>query len=212
MSRRFPIMDAPTLSSVPWALIEPHEAQVQSNHDQSLTRLAERGGLTACEMLCAIQGRSIRDLLRSKSHGHRGSGSRRVELCECIEELALLALDHASAEAREHDLIKTAASQHAANLATIESLESHNSGLVESRRLMSERRYQADAERDQVTSALRALVDYVVLRDACVGCGENLDLSRCRFHCDECTPGEPETISDEPLRAAQELLKRLESR
>ncbi len=59
------------------------------------------------------------------------------------------------------------------------------------------------------TAALRALVDYIVLRDACVGCGENLGLSRCRFHCDECTPGEPETISDEPLRAAQELLKRL---
>ncbi len=106
MSRRFPVMDAPTLASIPWALIKPHEAQVQSNHDQSLTRLAERGGLTACEMLCAIQGRSIRDLLRPKSHGYRGFGSRRVELCGCIEELALLALDHVSAEARELERCK----------------------------------------------------------------------------------------------------------
>ena len=93
--KRFPVLDAPTLASIPWAMIAPHEAQVQLNHDQSLERLAERGGLSACEALCAMKGTDIRPLFRP-GHGHRGVGVRRVELCSCIEALSALAMDYVS--------------------------------------------------------------------------------------------------------------------
>ena len=33
--KRFPVLDAPTLASIPWAMIAPHEAQVQLNHDST---------------------------------------------------------------------------------------------------------------------------------------------------------------------------------
>jgi len=44
--RRFPIMGGP---SIPWRVIAPHEAQARINHDQSLERLAQRGGLSPAE-------------------------------------------------------------------------------------------------------------------------------------------------------------------
>ena len=44
--RRFPIMGGP---SIPWRVIAPHEAQARINHDQSLERLAQRGGLSPME-------------------------------------------------------------------------------------------------------------------------------------------------------------------
>jgi hypothetical protein len=40
---------------IPWALIEPHRAQAQRNHGQSLERLAERGGLGAEEAVAVIE-------------------------------------------------------------------------------------------------------------------------------------------------------------
>lgn len=55
--RRHP--DAPR--SVPWRLLAPHEARVLSNHQQSLERLAERGGLSPGEIRCAVEDSSLRD-------------------------------------------------------------------------------------------------------------------------------------------------------
>lgn len=49
-----PIPDCP--SSIPWKMIEPCEAQAQRNHDQSLTRLAERGGLSPVEAYAVLRG------------------------------------------------------------------------------------------------------------------------------------------------------------
>lgn len=43
--------------SIPWGLIGPHEAQAQRNHSQSLTRLAERLGLSWCEAVAIIENR-----------------------------------------------------------------------------------------------------------------------------------------------------------
>lgn len=43
--------------SVPWEKLEPHEAQAQRNHSQSLKRLAERGGLSACEAIAVLEDR-----------------------------------------------------------------------------------------------------------------------------------------------------------
>lgn len=39
--------------ALPWPMMMPHEKQAQRNHSQSLARLAERGGLSACEA-CAV--------------------------------------------------------------------------------------------------------------------------------------------------------------
>lgn len=43
---------------IPWELVEgePIERQSQKNHDQSVARIAERGGYSACEALCVIAG------------------------------------------------------------------------------------------------------------------------------------------------------------
>ncbi|WP_299538266.1 hypothetical protein [uncultured Herbaspirillum sp.] len=58
MSRTvMPIMDSTLLSEIPWEMIAPHERQARANHGQSLERLAERGGLAACEAIDIIEGR-----------------------------------------------------------------------------------------------------------------------------------------------------------
>lgn len=53
--RRFPIQGGP---SIPWRMIMPHEAQAKSNHDQTLERLAERGGLSPGEALAVLDNMS----------------------------------------------------------------------------------------------------------------------------------------------------------
>lgn len=50
-ARRFPIMGGP---SVLWSFVEPHERTAQTNHRQSLQRLAERGGLDPSELWCLV--------------------------------------------------------------------------------------------------------------------------------------------------------------
>lgn len=52
-----PIMGATLLKEIPWDFIAPHEEQAQSNHSQSLERLASRGGLGASEAIDIIEGR-----------------------------------------------------------------------------------------------------------------------------------------------------------
>lgn len=58
MTRMFPIMRGGLKSTmIPWAMIAPHEKQAQLNHDQTLERLAERGGLSHCEAIAVLEGR-----------------------------------------------------------------------------------------------------------------------------------------------------------
>jgi hypothetical protein len=53
---RFPIMGGP---SIPWRMILPHEGQALRNHgEQSLERLASRGGLSPDEALAVLDDRS----------------------------------------------------------------------------------------------------------------------------------------------------------
>ncbi len=54
-AERFDPSGAP--ESIPWGLLEPHEAQAVRNHSQSLRRLAERGGLSTCEAIAVIEDR-----------------------------------------------------------------------------------------------------------------------------------------------------------
>ena len=46
-------------AEIPWALIEPHRQRAFDNHDQTLERLSERGGLTPREALCAIENKPL---------------------------------------------------------------------------------------------------------------------------------------------------------
>lgn len=55
-----PIMGGVFLKAIPWALIVEHETQALDNHDQTLNRLAERGGLGPSEALLIIQDRQWR--------------------------------------------------------------------------------------------------------------------------------------------------------
>lgn len=43
---------------LPWEMITPHAAQAKKNHGQTLERLAERGGLSACEALAVLDDRA----------------------------------------------------------------------------------------------------------------------------------------------------------
>lgn len=62
---RFPVLDQrhrqersvafPT--AVPWAFVAPHEQQAERNHGQTLRRLAERGGLSPCELVAVLEDR-----------------------------------------------------------------------------------------------------------------------------------------------------------
>lgn len=55
-----PIMNNPFMSQIPFAMIAPHESQATKNHWQTLNRLAERGGLSACEALAIMEDRPWR--------------------------------------------------------------------------------------------------------------------------------------------------------
>lgn len=56
--RRFRIMGGP---SVPWRLVEPYEDNAKANHDQTLERLNERGGLGPGELWCIVHGKRWRE-------------------------------------------------------------------------------------------------------------------------------------------------------
>lgn len=56
--RRFPIMGGP---SVPWRMVAPYDEQARVNHDQTLERLAERGGLAPDELWCVVHGKRWRE-------------------------------------------------------------------------------------------------------------------------------------------------------
>jgi hypothetical protein len=69
--RWFPILQEVGIGAIPWEMIEPCEAQAKRNHDQSLERLAERGGLGASEAVCVLNGQSLRDMLRDNKEAVR---------------------------------------------------------------------------------------------------------------------------------------------
>lgn len=71
MERRFPVLHGTRRErdalerlgcprSVPWAFVAPHEAQARANHDQTLERLAQRGGLSPSELVAIVRGEGYR--------------------------------------------------------------------------------------------------------------------------------------------------------
>ena len=57
--RMFPVLQEGW--SFPWRYVAPFEAQAQRNHGQSLSRLAERGGLCSVELLCVVNDLAWRE-------------------------------------------------------------------------------------------------------------------------------------------------------
>ena len=61
--KRFPVLMTPLEwskwpkcpRSVPWDVVEPHNAQARKNHSQSVERLAERGGLHPIELVAVME-------------------------------------------------------------------------------------------------------------------------------------------------------------
>lgn len=55
--KQFPIRLDDVVKSVPFAIMEPHQAQAIANHGRTLDQLAERGGLTPEEAVAIIENR-----------------------------------------------------------------------------------------------------------------------------------------------------------
>ena len=60
MEREFPILGEN--SGIPWNAIESHRTQAYKNHNQTIERLAERGGLSWGELLAVLEDRSWRPM------------------------------------------------------------------------------------------------------------------------------------------------------
>lgn len=54
---------APKPNPFPMELLIPHEAQALKNHDQTLKRLKERGGLGAAELLAIMEDRPWKQMM-----------------------------------------------------------------------------------------------------------------------------------------------------
>ncbi|MCV6795810.1 hypothetical protein OII43_07085 [Achromobacter ruhlandii] len=89
-------MGATLLSEIPFAMIEPHEAQAKRNHGQSLNRLADRGGLAVPEALDILEGRPwassknclnneryLVHLVREWRAAQRDKELRQLDACTC---------------------------------------------------------------------------------------------------------------------------------
>ncbi|MEO8645354.1 hypothetical protein [Pseudomonas sp.] len=57
-----PVMKCTNINAIPMPLLIPYEKQALRNHGQSLQRLAERGGMAACEILGIVRGVSWGEL------------------------------------------------------------------------------------------------------------------------------------------------------
>jgi hypothetical protein len=88
----FPILAAPSdcPKSVPWYMVEDHARQVQYNHDQSVQRLAERGGLNPIELYLVLHDRPLSD-------------HRRVSMERAVEYLKTLHWVPCSERGFEHE-------------------------------------------------------------------------------------------------------------
>lgn len=58
--KTFPILGSRGQASIDWQLVLDHAAQVDTNHRQTVQRLAERGGLSWDEMLAVLTDRHWR--------------------------------------------------------------------------------------------------------------------------------------------------------
>lgn len=86
---KFPIMQAINLQFILFNLIKHYEINIIKNHNQTIERLAERGGLSPCEALAAILGKDLKWLINSP-HGLKFESGKFINKCSCEEELIKL--------------------------------------------------------------------------------------------------------------------------
>lgn len=55
-AKQFPILGSRGVT-IDWALVEDHQRQAYKNHRQTVARLAERGGLSWCELHAVLHNR-----------------------------------------------------------------------------------------------------------------------------------------------------------
>jgi hypothetical protein len=60
--RIYPILNDKFINGIPWEVIAPHEQQAKRNHSQTLSGLAGRGGLSACEAVAILLDQPWRKL------------------------------------------------------------------------------------------------------------------------------------------------------
>lgn len=73
MTSGMPVLGHDDMEPLPWPIIVPHAIQAQINHNQSLKRLAERGGLSPCEMLAVLEDRPWQKMDTAEAIGKIGS-------------------------------------------------------------------------------------------------------------------------------------------
>lgn len=66
---------------MPWSFVEGHAARARANHDQSLERLAERGGLSPSELLAVVREEGLKAVLQ------RTNWDAAAELVEMLEAM-----------------------------------------------------------------------------------------------------------------------------
>lgn len=61
------------VSSIPWPMIsdEASERQSQKNHGQTVERIAERGGYSACEAICVMSSMDYQKLGKTEGDAHK---------------------------------------------------------------------------------------------------------------------------------------------
>ena len=60
--KNYPVIGTIPQEYVPWGMLAPHENRARLNHAQSLSRLAERGGLDWGEILAILEDRPWRTI------------------------------------------------------------------------------------------------------------------------------------------------------
>lgn len=55
--KQFPILGSRGQATIDWQLVNEHGAQAYQNHSQSVSRLAERGGMGWCELYAVLHDR-----------------------------------------------------------------------------------------------------------------------------------------------------------
>jgi hypothetical protein len=82
-------MSSINLKFISFDFIKQFEQNIINNHQQTIERLAERGGLSPCEALAAILGKNIREIITSP-HGLKFKSGKFINKCSCEEELIKL--------------------------------------------------------------------------------------------------------------------------
>jgi len=65
MADKFPILSK-NLKSVPWSFADRFRTSIEANHGQTLERLANRGGLSPGELMCAGCSQKLSYLITHK--------------------------------------------------------------------------------------------------------------------------------------------------